>query len=828
MGKVKGKHRLDKYYHLAKEQGYRSRAAWKLIQLDSKFSFLRSSQSVLDLCAAPGGWMQVAVKHVPVGSLVIGVDLDPIRPIRGAISVQQDITTPKCRSTIKKLMAENGCRAFDLVLHDGSPNVGGAWAKEATSQNSLVIDSVKLATELLAPKGTFITKIFRSQDYNAVLYCLRQLFEKVEVDKPLASRSASAEIYIIGFKYKAPSKIDPRLLDVKHLFQGGKEPPKVIDVLGATKQKRHRDGYEDGATVLRKVCSVADFVWSDNPVQVLGTFSSMSFDDPACLAIRYHTLTTEEVKSLCDDLRVLAKQDFKYLLKWRMQIRKALSPEKIKTPTVVESESKEGEDEGEDEEERVLNEIEEKTNILEKKQKKEKKLQAKRRAKEKARKALGIQVDATEDGYGDQDLFSLSSIKGKKDLVAVDNSEYDKETTEVSDESDEEAQEHSSSDLDSEDERRRHDDNIEALFDEAYERYLGRVEGKSKQRKRSKQAHLKDDLQDGNDDSTMIDSAQDSESDMEDNEVNPLVVPLEDAPPQEEIVKKWFTQDVFAEAKEQDVLDRYDSEDEMQIDGGAKIQKSKELTNDKQQGETKDLTRKKTNLQVSASRTDDDFEIVPAPATDSSDSSSDESDDDIDTKAEILATAKMMLKKRPRDEMIDDAYNRYMFHDEGLPKWFIDEEKRNFQPVKPVTKEEIAAMRAQFKAIDARPAKKVAEAKARKKRAAHRKLEKFRKKANTISDQTEISEGSKRKMIEQLYRKASSTKKPEREYVVAKKGVQVKVGKGKVLVDPRMKKDARKHGMKKKKQQDKGKKGNQKGKGSGKASAAGNKGGRGK
>ncbi|XP_055833413.1 uncharacterized protein LOC129902278 [Solanum dulcamara] len=825
MGKVKGKHRLDKYYHLAKEQGYRSRAAWKLIQLDSKFSFLRSSQSVLDLCAAPGGWMQVAVKHVPVGSLVIGVDLDPIRPIRGAISVQQDITTPKCRSTIKKLMAENGCRAFDLVLHDGSPNVGGAWAKEATSQNSLVIDSVKLATELLAPKGTFITKIFRSQDYNAVLYCLRQLFEKVEVDKPLASRSASAEIYIIGFKYKAPSKIDPRLLDVKHLFQGGKEPPKVIDVLGGTKQKRHRDGYEDGATVLRKVCSVAYFVWSDNPVQVLGSFTSMSFDDPACLAIRDHTLTTEEVKSLCDDLRVLAKQDFKCLLKWRMQIRKALSPEKIKTPTVVESESKDDEDE--DEDERVLNEIEEKTNILEKKQKKEKKLQAKRRAKEKARKALGIQVDVTEDGYGDQDLFSLSSIKGKKDLLAVDNSEYDKETTEVSDESDEEAQEHSSSDLDSEDERRRHDNNIEALFDEAYERYLGRVEGKSKQRKRSKQAHLKDDqlLQDGNDDSTMIHSAQDSESDMEDNEVNPLVVPLEDEPPQEEIVKKWFTQDVFAEAEEQDVLDKYDSEDEMKIDGGAKkIPKSKELTNDKQQGETKDLTRKTNGgLQVSASKTDDDFEIVPAPATDSSDSSS---DDDIDTKAEILATAKMMLRKRPREEMIDDAYNRYMFHDEGLPKWFIDEEKRNYQPVKPVTKEEIAAMRAQFKAIDARPAKKVAEAKARKKRAAHRKLEKFRKKANSISDQTEISEGSKRKMIEQLYRKAATTKKPEREYVVAKKGVQVKVGKGKVLVDPRMKKDARKHGMKKKKQQDKGKKGNQKGKGSGKALAAGNKGNR--
>lgn len=111
--------------------------------------------------------MQVSVERVPVGSLVVGVDLDPIRPIRGAISVQEDITEPKCRATVKRIMAENGCRAFDLVLHDGSPNVGGAWAREATSQNALVIDSVKLATELLAPKGTFVTKVWTN---NSMLY----------------------------------------------------------------------------------------------------------------------------------------------------------------------------------------------------------------------------------------------------------------------------------------------------------------------------------------------------------------------------------------------------------------------------------------------------------------------------------------------------------------------------------------------------------------------------------------------------------------------------------------------------------------------------------
>lgn len=159
MGKVKGKHRLDKFYKLAKEHGYRSRASWKLIQLDTKFRFLHSSRAVLDLCAAPGGWMQVAVQRVPVGSLVLGIDLVKIAPLRGAVSIEQDITKPECKAKIKKIMGDNGVRAFDLVLHDGSPNIGGAWSQEAMTQNSLVIDSVRLATQFLAPKGTFVTKV---------------------------------------------------------------------------------------------------------------------------------------------------------------------------------------------------------------------------------------------------------------------------------------------------------------------------------------------------------------------------------------------------------------------------------------------------------------------------------------------------------------------------------------------------------------------------------------------------------------------------------------------------------------------------------------------
>lgn len=817
-GKAKGKHRLDKFYHLAKEHGYRSRAVWKLIQLDSKFTFLRSSNAVLDLCAAPGGWMQAAVERVPVGSLVIGVDLDPIRPIRGAIAIQEDITTPKCRATVKRLMSENGVRAFDLVLHDGSPNVGGAWAQEATSQNALVIDSIKLASELLAPKGAFITKVFRSRDYNAVLYCLRQLFEKVEVDKPAASRSTSAEIYIVCLKYKAPAKIDPRLFDVRHLFQGGKEAPKVIDVLRGTKQKRHRDGYEDGDTTLRKTCTATDFIWSSAPLDILGSVTSINFKDDTCLPIKDHALTTEEVKALCDDLRVLGKQDFKHLLKWRIHIRKALSPSEKETPkpTDVEPESKVDEDDDD-----VLNEMEELTNAMLRKKKQAKKIVAKRRAKDKARKATGMQSDVMEDGYTDYELFSLSSIKGKKDLVAVDNTEDDNPNNEIVDSDDEggqvDSQDESASDVDSEEERRRYDDQMEQLLEEAYEKYVAKREGSTKQRKRMKQKHSEDgELLEGDDaGDDAVHPDEDSDNEQADQETNPLMIPLDDyEPTEEEIAAKWFSQDVFDDGDEQQTSkmeESDDDEDEMQVDKKPdnQLMVPKKPT-------SKNPPKKPQPAPAAAA---EDFEIVPAIATDSSDdSSSDDSDDDgVETKAEILACAKKMLRKKQREQMLDDAYNKYMFHDdEGLPKWFIDEEKKHMQPMKPVTKEEINAMKAQFKEINARPAKKVAQAKARKKRVAMRNMEKVRKKANSIADQADINDRSKMKMIDTLYKKAIP-QRPKKELVVAKKGVQVRTGKGKVLVDRRMKKDARKHGMNKDKKEKGKKKGGkgQKGKTSG-------------
>lgn len=225
-----------------------------------------------------GGWCQVAVKNMPVGGLVIGVDLLPIKPVRGVKTLIGDITTQQCRHMIRK---ETGGALIDVVLCDGAPNVGGAWSSEAYTQSELVLEAARMASDILAPNGTFVTKVFRSKDYSALIFALKQLFRKVEATKPAASRNASAEIFVVCLGYKAPSKIDPRLFEAKHIFRDFDDAPKIEgpDALlrSKDKQRRFREGYEEGISTTHKELSAVDFVQSESPVEMLGKYTTISF-----------------------------------------------------------------------------------------------------------------------------------------------------------------------------------------------------------------------------------------------------------------------------------------------------------------------------------------------------------------------------------------------------------------------------------------------------------------------------------------------------------------------------------------------------------------------
>lgn len=239
-----GQARKDMYYNMAKQIGYRSRASFKLLQLNKKWNFLEDARCLLDLCAAPGGWSQVAIKYMPVGSLVVAVDLDPIKPIPGLITVQSDITSQHCRNELSRILKNT---PLDVVVHDGAPKASGDYQLDSFNQNVLVLYSLNLACEFLKQGGTFVTKIFRSGEHMQLIYVLQQLFEKVEMTKPQSSRDSSAEIFAICRNFKGQfSEIDKRMFDpeivLSHKLDKEQSLKNLVKELDYN--ARHRRGYE--------------------------------------------------------------------------------------------------------------------------------------------------------------------------------------------------------------------------------------------------------------------------------------------------------------------------------------------------------------------------------------------------------------------------------------------------------------------------------------------------------------------------------------------------------------------------------------------------------
>lgn len=180
----------DYYYWEAKKQGYRSRAAFKLLQMNNEFRLIRKGDLVLDLGAAPGGWSQVAVK---LGAFVVAVDINPMEKIEGVTFVQGDITDEKLIETLLEIS-----ESYDVVMSDASPKISGIWTIDHLRSLELARASFKIAKTVLRHGGNFLVKVFQGEEIQNFYSELKPYFAFKKFHSPKASRKSSAEIYFIG------------------------------------------------------------------------------------------------------------------------------------------------------------------------------------------------------------------------------------------------------------------------------------------------------------------------------------------------------------------------------------------------------------------------------------------------------------------------------------------------------------------------------------------------------------------------------------------------------------------------------------------------------
>jgi 23S rRNA (uridine2552-2'-O)-methyltransferase len=184
----------DYYYRLAKEEGYRARSAYKLLQINEKFHIIKKGNSVVDLGAAPGGWLQVAQKLSD--GKIVGIDLESIEPVPGTLTFRADITQESTVELVKNALEGDA----DVVISDAAPNLTGAWDMDHAVSIDLARSALKMAKALLRPRGNFLVKVFQGDMFVDFLNEVRKEFVSVQAHSPLASRKESAETYIVAKK----------------------------------------------------------------------------------------------------------------------------------------------------------------------------------------------------------------------------------------------------------------------------------------------------------------------------------------------------------------------------------------------------------------------------------------------------------------------------------------------------------------------------------------------------------------------------------------------------------------------------------------------------
>lgn len=188
------RHVRDPYVKQAVRSGYRSRAAYKLIEIDKRDRLLRPGGVIVDLGAAPGGWSQVAREKVGASGRVIALDVLPMQPVAGVNFIQGDVREDAVRQKIAEMVGE---RAVDLVLSDMAPNLTGIASVDEARSQALVSLAVVFAQWALKPEGGLLVKVFHGSGLDAVIREMKQVFSQVLIRKPAASRSESSEVFVL-------------------------------------------------------------------------------------------------------------------------------------------------------------------------------------------------------------------------------------------------------------------------------------------------------------------------------------------------------------------------------------------------------------------------------------------------------------------------------------------------------------------------------------------------------------------------------------------------------------------------------------------------------
>ena len=188
------RHVSDRYVRQAKAEGYRSRAAYKLLEIDRKDRLLRPGMRVLDLGAAPGGWSQVAARKVGPQGRVVAIDLLEIAPISGVRLLRGDVREARAREALREALGGTA----DLVLSDLSPNLSGIPGVDQARGAELAELALELAGEILKPTGALVVKVFQGEAFAEVLNRIKRVFKAVSVRKPGASRGESRETYLLA------------------------------------------------------------------------------------------------------------------------------------------------------------------------------------------------------------------------------------------------------------------------------------------------------------------------------------------------------------------------------------------------------------------------------------------------------------------------------------------------------------------------------------------------------------------------------------------------------------------------------------------------------